>query len=256
MTELQPVKAFLDVADRTLSFLVTDVGLMYEKQRLGASWIAARYRGRSVIIQFALDSNIYILAEIIALQDGREPRRFEADLREHLTNLDLAELLAILDPTWSAPARPTRVRDRQDMVDVLSAYASALRRHLSDVLEPDERSLERVRVNMRRRMVFDLLKYWSEFVSDVRRGYAAGVGEYTRAISTRATLEDLAEWRDPVVSESRAQLLELDALFDEVTDPIPWGPSNLLPTPRAARWWRKPRSMTNALRQEFRAYGI
>jgi hypothetical protein len=247
-------ESFIAVAVDVFSFLETEHGLARKQEAYGASWYGVVYRSHNVIVQFFLESDAFVEAELVPLVNGEKPPRFDPDLHEHRTNLPLTDVIGLLDPAWQMPAA-SPVRNEGEIAEVLAAYARALRRYAKQILDPDPAFLERVRTHVSRRTLLRLLQYWATFVQEVRDGYGHGLSSYVSSISGRATLEDMTDWNDPFTKESRRQLLQLDDLFDEATDPLPWGLGQFVPTPRAARWWRKPRRMSTELREDFSRFG-
>lgn len=258
MREPTPAEAeFIRLSEEIFAFLRTVYACSSEIDN-DVEGVTVRYHNAwlAVELRFEVDQRCFI--DLVPLDDGRLPPRFDPQGNEPLTRFPLAELAALCEPSWKRPVRENVARDAEDLAEVLRHYAALLERCGDRVLRGDREAFARIEAKIRGELITILLRDWGGFVERVRRGYTGGIGEYTLAITSRGQLENILEnWRGEPKPDAQTALMQLDRAFDESTEPISMQARSvrqtvtLVPDSKAMRWWRRPKILVGPLRDHF-----
>jgi hypothetical protein len=259
MTELNPQESeFVRMTQQLFAFL-TARGLSKVEVENDIEGVQVRFRDATTAVEIRLESERRLFVEVVPLRRGQLPKRFDERGRELLTHFPLTRLMAHIDPRWRAPEQLDDIATRDELLEVLGRLAEALDQHGDRIFRGDRDVFAQVEARMRRDLAVIMLENWARFVDRVRSGFDGNIAEYTSAITERGQLESILQtWRGNPDEDPRAQLARLDGIFDDLTEPVPaMKPPRdlfaLVPEPNAARWWRRPKLMTGALREYFEA---
>jgi hypothetical protein len=111
-----------------------------------------------------------------------------------------------------------------------------------------EQKLEQLSQETKRPLtVENLLERWTDFISDVERGYDGGIDDYTGELSVRDLLEQVREVVTPAgQAHLDRSLRPLDERFEQATHAV----EKPLQPAKAGAWWsRVPHKSGDQLRQ-------
>ncbi len=258
MTKLSPPESeFVRMTEQLFAFLAAR-GLSRVEVERDIEGVQVRFRDAAMAVEIRLESERRLFVDVVPLSGGQLPKRFDESGRELLTHFPLTRLLAHIDPRWPAPEDLDDIATRDELLEVLGRLSGSLADNADRILGGERDLFGQVEASMRRRLALIMLENWARFVDRVRRGFDGNIAEYTSAITERGQLESILHtWQGNANEDPRAQLARLDRIFDDLTEPVPATKSqalfSLVPAPNAARWWRRPKILTGALREYFEA---
>jgi hypothetical protein len=213
------------------------------------------YRSDRVELRIVFETEDRIFVHAGLLVNGQLADRFDANLNEKLVDFIIDTYFEQVDPGWKTPSITQHIRDPKDIELVLQLYAAELKAHGEHLLAGDQDVFDAALGQVRRGFVLHALEDWARFVHRVREGFDGTIVDYTMALTQRGQLESaLRYWGGDRSVDPRSQLKRLDRIFEESTEPIApetvrsW---QLVPSPAAGRWLRKPRILGGPLRDYF-----
>jgi hypothetical protein len=187
-----PASEFARSLERHFRFLVDEFG--YERghpARDNEGTRVAYANGRMrVQMRYEGGGSLYdgdaVYLDLVPLDDGKVPPKFDEQLHERLTSFALESVMRLYDDDWTRSPKAEAIRSMDDLDEVLASYAEALRTYGRAALRGDravfERAAERARANLIRTYTDD----WARFVSEVGRGFAGPITDYVNGITNRA----------------------------------------------------------------------
>jgi hypothetical protein len=208
-------------------------------------------------VEILLEDESWIIPTIIPLKKGKMPPWFDWKLNDLYTGFPPEMFFETVDPSWKRPEH-RKIVSAQDIENELRGYAEELRTYGELLRIGDRATFDRMQDLARRRLIEIHVNNWTRFVERVRNGFDGSITDYVGGIVARAQLESISKvWKGIRTEDPTEEILRLDRIFDECTEPLKWGTGRnmTVPTPNARRWWRRPKWLVGSLQDYFQVHG-
>ncbi|HET7700696.1 MAG TPA: hypothetical protein VFM06_07520 [Candidatus Limnocylindria bacterium] len=230
---------FVEAIRHEFRYLAHDYGLVEKPLWWNAEGISIDHSGMMIEVSNFLEAEQSYTTFLFPLRGGARLPVFDAEMDEPFTYFLIEHLSDDLPPGVASAS----FLDETALLTAVAARARFLREHIAALLGDDGSLLAEIRDRRRQKLLQELVPKWLQFVDGVRRGFDGPSSAYVAGINIRGEIRSILSWSGSAPPEMEEQLREADAQFDAATEAVPLEPGSVrvMPHPRAARWFRRPK---------------